>query len=162
VLHRGDGHHGKAPAARALSDLDRNGGETADAEHDHHVGRLELEVREDDLGQPFHPLDEHRLPLAVGADDLRMEGHRELHDRVETGEGAVAREQLLDGDARVARAEGVDEAAHADRVGAQLARLRQGVRLRLLDPPQQRGRRVEEPASLAARDRVRVRLRQPV
>ena len=67
---------------------------------------------------PRHPLDEHRLPLPVRADDLRVEGHRELDDRVEAGIRAVAREHLLDRDARVAGAEEVDEPAAGDRVGA--------------------------------------------
>ena len=69
-----------------------------------------------------HALDEHRLPLAVRADDLRVEGHRELDDRVEARVGAVAREHLLDGDPRVAGAEEVDEPVAGDRVGAEPAR----------------------------------------
>ena len=38
---------------------------------------------EDDLGQAGRPLDEHRLALAVGADDLGVERHRQLDHRVE-------------------------------------------------------------------------------
>ena len=43
--------------------------------------RPEAEVVEDDLGEPRRPLDEHRLALAVGADDLGVERHRQLDDR---------------------------------------------------------------------------------
>ena len=41
----------------------------------------EAEVDEDHLGQAGHALDEHRLALAVRADDLGVEGHRQLDDR---------------------------------------------------------------------------------
>ena len=53
------------------------------------------------------------------------------------GNAAVAGEHLLDGDARVPRAEQVDEPAGGDRVGAAVARGLEGVALRLLDAVEQ-------------------------
>ena len=84
--------------------------EPVGGEDHHHVVRPEAEVAQDDLGQAGHALDEHRLPLAVGAHHLGVEGHRQLHDGVEAGEAAVAREHLLDRDARVAGAEEMHQA----------------------------------------------------
>ena len=71
----------RAPGAHGH--LDRHGRGAAGAEHHHRVGRAQVEVGQDRLGQPLDALDEHRLALAVGADDLRVEGHRELDHRVE-------------------------------------------------------------------------------
>ena len=68
---------------------------------------------------PSVALDEHRLPLAVGPDDLGVERHRQLGDRVEPRVRAVAREHLLERDARVAGPEQVDEPAVGDGRGAQ-------------------------------------------
>ncbi len=99
----------------------RHGRQAAGREDDHHVVRPEREVRQDDLGEPGRPLDEHRLALAVRADDLGVERHRQLDHRVEARVRAVAREHLLDRDARVARPEQVDEAIGGDRVGAPAA-----------------------------------------
>ena len=62
-----------------------------------------------------------RWPLAP--DDLGVERHRQLGDRVEPRVRAVAREHLLDRDPRVAGPEQVDEAAGGDRLGAPLAGL---------------------------------------
>ena len=95
--------------------------------------RPEGEVGEDDLGQARHALDEHRLALAVGADDLRVEGHRQLDDGVEARIRAVAREHLLDRDARVAGAEEMDEPVGRDGLRAPLAGLFDGVRLGRLE-----------------------------
>ena len=82
-----------APACPA-GHLDRHGGRAPGREDEQHVMGAEREVVEDDLGQPGHPLDEHRLALAVGADDLGVERHRQLGDRVEAEE---RREQAADG-----------------------------------------------------------------
>ena len=117
-----DRRHGddrQASRLRTDRNLDRHRGQPAGAEDDHHVRRPELEVGEDRLGEPFDPLDEHRLALTVRADDLRVEGQRELHDRMEAGIGAVAREHLLDGDAGMAGSEEVDEPVRGDRVGTE-------------------------------------------
>ena len=81
---------------RAARHLDRDRGRAAGGEDDHDVLGAEREVVEDDLGQAGHALDEHRLALAVGADDLGVERHRQLGDRVEPRVRAVAREHLLD------------------------------------------------------------------
>src|SRR5918994_3886980 len=134
---------------RALGDLDRDGSAAAGAEDEHHVRRLQLEVGEDRLRQALDPLDEHRLALAVGADDLRVEGHRELDDRVEARIGAVAREHLLDRDPRVAGAEQMHEAAARDRVGTEAGDLGHGRALRL-EPFQQRFGGLEVPRRLDA------------
>ena len=53
--------------------------------------------------EPLDVLQEHRLPLAVGADDGVVIGHRQLDDRVEARERPVAREHLLDRHPRMAR-----------------------------------------------------------
>jgi hypothetical protein len=74
-----------------------DGCQSARAEDEHRVGRAQVVTGENLLGETLYPLDEHRLALAVRADDLSVEGHRELDDRIEPGEGAVAREELLDG-----------------------------------------------------------------
>src|SRR5204862_6371082 len=112
---RGNRYDRKPKLAGAPGHLDRNGSEPTGAEDHHRVGWSEVEVAQDDLTQAFRALDEHRLPLPVGAHDLRVERHRQLDDRMEAGIRAVAREHLLDGDARVAAAEEVDEAAGGDR-----------------------------------------------
>ena len=112
----------RRPRARApRRHLDRHGRRAAGREDHHHVRRAEGEVREDDLGQAGCPLDEHRLALAVRADDLGVERHRQLDHRVEPRVRAVAREHLLDRDARVAGPEQVDEAVVRDRLGAPAA-----------------------------------------
>ena len=103
--------------------------------------RAEGEVRQDDLGEAGRPLDEHRLALAVGADDLGVERHRQLDDRVEARVRAVAREHLLDRDARVAGAEEVDEAVGGDGVGAPLAGLLDRLGLRRGDAVEHARRR---------------------
>ena len=54
-------------------------------EDDHEVVLAEAEVVEDDLGETRRALDEHRLALPVRADDLGMERHRQLDDRIEPG-----------------------------------------------------------------------------
>ena len=94
-----------------------------------HVVRAEAEVVEDDLGQAGHALDEHGLALAVGAHHVGVVRHRQLHDGMEAREAAVAREHLLDRDARVARAEEVHEAVRGDGRGAQLRRVLERLRL---------------------------------
>ena len=99
--------------------------------------RAEREVGQDHLGQPGHPLDVHRLALAVGADDLRVERHRQLDDRVEAGVRAVAREHLLDRDPRMAGPEQVDETAAGDRVGTPLAGFGDRPGLGLAEPGEQ-------------------------
>ena len=78
-------------------------------------GGPSVEPGEDLRGEALRALDEHRLALPVRADDLGVEGHRELDERVEAGIGAVAREELLDRDPRVAGAEDVHEPAAGDR-----------------------------------------------
>ena len=100
--------------------------------------------------RPGHPLDEHRLALAVGAHDLGVEGHRQLDHGVEPGIRAVAREHLLDRDARVAGAEQVDQAVRRDGIGAPAARRLEGIglgrgealeqRVRIADPRERRTR----------------------
>ena len=135
----GDGRHRdhrQAACFRTDGDLDRHRGQTARAEDDHHVRRPELEVGEDRLGEPLDPLDEHRLALPVRADHLSVEGHRQLHDRVEAGVGAVAREHLLDGNAGVPGAEEVDEPVPGDRVGAERCHPADGLAL-ALEPVEQ-------------------------
>ena len=87
----------------ALQPLRRDGQEAV-------VGRRR-EVPPEDRAEPLDVLQEHRLPLAVGADDRVVIGHRQLDDRVEARERAVPREHLLDGHPRVARAEDVDQPA---------------------------------------------------
>ena len=113
--------------------LERNCRQAAGAEDEQRVRRRELEVREDLGREPLDALDEHRLPLAVRAHDLRVEGHRELHDRVKPRIGAVAGEELLDRDPRVTGAEGVDKPVGGDCVRADAARVVECVLLRRFD-----------------------------
>jgi hypothetical protein len=139
-----------ARLAGSARHLDRHGRQAAVAEDDHRVGRAQREVGQDLGGEPLGALDEHRLPLAVRADDLRVEGHRELDDRVEPRIRAVAREHLLDGDPRVAGAEDVHEAAAADRVRADLARALHRLALGL-EPLEERLRGLEVRGDLDGR-----------
>ena len=101
--------------------LDRHGRRAAGREDHHHVRGPNAKFERIDLGQAGRPLDEHRLALAVGADDLGVERHRQLDHRVEAGVRAVAGEHLLDRDARVAGPEQVDQAVGGDRLGAPAA-----------------------------------------
>ena len=75
-----------------------------------HRHSAEFSVADDLGGEARDVLEEHRLPLAVGADDEVVERQRQLDDRVKSGEAAVARELYFDWDARVAGAEEVHEA----------------------------------------------------
>src|ERR687893_767175 len=143
-LRGGDRDHGKPAPARAGRHLDRNRGAAARAEHQHRVGWRQLEVLQDLLREPLHALDEHRLPLAVDSHHLGVERHRELGHRVEPRVRAVPGEQLLDGDPGVPGAEGVDEAAGADRLGADLGRALQR-RLLPLDAREQLAGGADEP-----------------
>ena len=88
--------------------------------------------------EPLDVLQEHRLPLAVGADDRVVEGHRQFDDRVEPRERSVPREQLLDRHPRVARAEDVHEPALQDRAGEVVGRRADRVELRRFDGIQRR------------------------
>ena len=104
--------------------------------------------------RPAHPLDEHRLTLAVGADDRVVIAHRQLDDRVEARERAVPREHLLDGHPRVPGAEDMDEATGEDRVGAGGGHLRDRVRLGLDAVEQRPGSRDEPCLSRCGQSRV--------
>src|SRR5438445_6996555 len=130
---RCDRDHREAPFPGAPRELHDHRAQAARREHHHRVLRREVEVRQDDLGQAGHALDEHRLALAVGPDDLGVEGHRQLDDGVEARIGAIARKHLLHRDARVAGSEKVDETTRADRLRADLARPLDGVALRFAD-----------------------------
>ena len=70
------------------------------------------EISQDAFGQPAHVFQEHRLPLAVGADDEIVKRQRQFDDRIEARERAVARPHFLDHDAAVPGAEDVH---HRDR-----------------------------------------------
>ena len=122
LLDRGNRDDLQAAGPRAARELHRNRGRTAGREDHHDIARPEREVVEDHLGEAGHPFDEHRLALAVGADDLGVEGHRQLDDRVEARVRTVAREHLLDRNPRMARPEQVDETVRGDRLGRPLAR----------------------------------------
>ena len=91
ILPRRDDNDGESSRPCLGRDLDGHRRQPVGAEDHHDVGRPELEVREDYLSEALHTLDEHRLTLAVGADDLGVVRHRELDHRVEPGIGAVAR-----------------------------------------------------------------------
>src|SRR6478752_5777887 len=136
---RRDGDHAHAPGLRALGHLHGDRRMATRGEHHHDVMRPEGEVPEDDLGKARRPLDEHRLALAIGADDLRVERHRQLDDRVEARVRAVAREHLLDRDARVPGAEEVDEPVVGDGIGSPLACRLDRVSLRGADAIEHRG-----------------------
>ena len=69
-------YHIHSPMPSPDRHLDRNGGKTAGAEDHHQVVRTEVEVGQNLLGQAMDPLDEHRLPLTIGARHLSMKGHR--------------------------------------------------------------------------------------
>ena len=97
----------------------------------------EAEVAEDDLGQSGHALDEHGLLLTVRADHLGVERHRQLHDGIEAREAAVAREHLLDRDARVAGAEEVHQPVRGDGVRAEPRDRSMGSRWVVADASQQ-------------------------
>ena len=133
MLPARDTDHTHATPLGALREFDRHGGGSRDAEDHEDVLRAEGEVREHLIGEPRDALDEHGLPLAVGADDLSVEGGGELDHRAEAREGTVAREHLLDRHPRVPTAEGVDEAAGLDRVRGPRGRRRDRRRLGALD-----------------------------
>ncbi len=98
-----------------------------------------LSVAEDHLREAGCPLDEHRLALSVGSDDLGVERHRQLDDGVEPRVGPVAREHLLDRDAGVPGPEEVDEAVRGDRLGAPAAGGLDPLGLRLGDAREDHG-----------------------
>lgn len=140
----GDNRH--AAPARALCHFDGDGRQPAGAEHDHHVVLAELEVAEDDFGEPFDALDEHRLALSVHAHDLGVVRHRQLSHRVKTRVRAVAGEHLLQRDAGVAGAEQVDQAAGRYRVRAQAGGPGDGRHLGGFEPVEHGSRCAEPPA----------------
>jgi hypothetical protein len=116
--------------------LDRHGVAPGRAEHEDRVGRAQLEVVENGPGEARNALDEHRLPLAIRAGDLGMEGHRQLDERMPARIRAVSREHLLHRNAGMAGAERVHDAAAADRCSGDRCRRVERRRLRLLDPIQ--------------------------
>ena len=91
--------------------VDRHGVAAAGRDGQERVVGRRREVPPEDRPEALDVLQEHRLPLAVGPDDRVVIGHRQLDDRVEPRERAVAREHLLDGHPRMARAEDVDQPA---------------------------------------------------
>src|SRR5712691_4833375 len=133
LLDRGHGDHRQAPGPGSARHLHHDRAQPARREDEHRVVRRESKVGEDDLGETWRALDEYRLALAVGADDLGVKGHRELDDRVEARVRAVAGKHLLDRDPRVAGSEEVDEAARADGLRADTAGALDGLRLRVED-----------------------------
>ena len=143
LFHGCDRDYREPALSRLDRDLDRDCRHAARAEDHHHVGRRQVEVGENRSSETFDSLDEHRLPLPVRANDLGMEGHRELDDRMEPGVRAVARKHLLDRNPRVARAEEMDETARGDGVGAHGAGAVEGGVLCLLETLEQCARFAE-------------------
>src|SRR3989442_6456958 len=66
-----------------------------------------MKVTQDAFGQAAHILQEHRLPLPVGADDHVMETERQLDDRIKAGERSITWPHFLDHDSTVTTAEQV-------------------------------------------------------
>ena len=96
----------------------------------------QIEVAQNAFGQPADILQEHRLPLAVRADDQVMKAQRQLDDRIEAGERAVARPHFLDQNPAVARAEQMDHAPGQNRFREPIGRLLNGRLLLLYDGEQ--------------------------
>ena len=78
-------------------------------------------------------LEEHGLPLAVRADHQVVVGEGELDDGMEAGEAAVAGEHLFDNDARMSRAEEVDESVACNGIGTDFGGPLDGIELRGFD-----------------------------
>ena len=88
----------------------------AEGELDARVGRRAA-FAEDALGEAGNIFEEHRLALAVRADDEVVERKRQLDDGIKARERSVAGPHLLDEDAGMAAAEEVDHAAGLDGFG---------------------------------------------
>ena len=126
-----DRHDLHAAMLKPLRHLDRHDIAAARRNHERGVLGRQVEVPQDPLGQAAHVFQEHRLPLAVRADDEVVKAQREFDDRIETGERAVARPHLLDHDAAMAGAEDVDHAARENAFREPVRRLRDRIALAL-------------------------------
>src|SRR5208282_1696458 len=96
-----DGRDEDASLFKSLGDFDRHDVAAAAADHESAIDLLQIVVAQDAFGESADVLKEHRLPLAVGADDGVVEAQRKLHHRVKPWEAAVARPHLLDHDSAV-------------------------------------------------------------
>ena len=112
-----DRDHAHAAPLKLLRHLDRHDVAAAGGDHERGILRREVEVPQDARSKAAHVLEEHRLPLPIRADDEIVEAERQLDDRIEPRERAVARPHLLDHDAAVAGAEDVHHASGEDRLG---------------------------------------------
>ena len=93
-----DGDDAHAAALELLGDLDGHDVAAARGDDERAVLRREIEVAQDAFSEPAHVFEEHRLPLAVRADDEIVKGKREFDDRIEAGKRTVTRPHFLDHD----------------------------------------------------------------
>ena len=138
VLAADDGDNANAALLKGLCDLDRDDVATAGGNDEGGVGLGEVVVAQDALGQAVGVLEKHRLPLAIGTDDLVVKRERQLDDRVETGERPVARPHFLHHNPAVPRAKQVNHSPGEDAPGKPLGSLLDGIDLgpdRVGQPP---------------------------
>src|SRR5437762_6357645 len=94
-----------AALPEAFGHFDRHRVASAGRRDQRAVFRRDLEIAEDALREAGNIFQEHRLPLAVRANDGIVKGEREFDNRVEAGEGTVTRPHLFHEDSAVARTE---------------------------------------------------------
>ena len=129
VLAADDGDNANAALLKRLCDLDGDDVATAGGNDEGGVGLGEVVVAQDALGQAVGVLEKHRLPLAIGTDDLVVKRERQLDDRVEAGERPVAGPHFLDHDPAVPGAKQVNHAPGEDAPGKPLGGLLDGIDL---------------------------------
>ena len=115
-----DGGDFHAAFLKLLGHLDRDDVAAAAGDDEGAVTGHEIEVAQDAVRQAADVFEEHGLPLAVRADDGVVGGEGEFDDRVEAGEGAVARPHFLDHHATMARPEEMYHTTGQDRSGEKL------------------------------------------
>src|SRR5919109_4599531 len=109
MFNRDNGNDGHTHPLGFERHIDNDLVDAAVREQQKAIGWAEHEVAQDHLAKPLHMLEEHRLALSVRADHEVVKRQGKLDNRVKAREAAMAREHLFDEDARVSRAEEMDE-----------------------------------------------------
>ena len=117
-----DGDDLHAALLEARRHLDGDEVATAGRDNERGIRGREIEVAQDAFGEAGDVFEEHRLALAVRADDEIMEAQRELDDGIEARKRTVTRPHLLHENPAVARAEEVNHAPGENRLGEPICR----------------------------------------
>jgi hypothetical protein len=128
----GDGDDPEAAGPGLEGHFDRGGVQPAVGEDEHHVAFLERVALKEDPGIAFLALEPEELPGPARPDDVRPHEARVV-EREKSDVAPIAREDIQDGDDRVAAAEHIDAALLPYRGSHDLGRRPDVFRLFLFD-----------------------------